>query len=343
MKMMALSWNAPERMDWEERDVPQPEAGEVLIRVEAVGICGSEIEGYLGHNSLRVPPLVMGHEFCGTIEQAGAGVSPEWIGRRVTVNPLLTCGRCPACQSGRVMLCKERKLVGVHRPGAFGQWVAVPESAVHPVPADMNPYRAALTEPLACSLRAARRAMEESPFANVLVFGAGGIGLLSAMTARILGASGIMIADTNNARLDMALSLGFDHAVNPREQSLEARIREAFGDRGVDVIIDAAGFQPTREAAMRVVNPGGTIMNIGLGIDDTTVPINVQIRNEIRILGSFCYSRQDFRDALALLVSGKITEEGWTEIRPMSQGAEAFSDLTSGRVVNGKIFLDPGR
>ncbi|MDF2716696.1 MAG: adh 4 [Paenibacillus sp.] len=324
--MKALVWTGVETMEVRDTERPVCSSDEVLIRVEAVGICGSEIEGYLGHNSLRVPPLVMGHEFCGTVVESG-GDRPV--------------GACPSCRRGLPQLCAKRALVGVHRPGAFGELVTVPRSAVVPVPADISPFRAALAEPLACSLRATRRALERHPFAGVLVFGAGGIGLLCAMTAKLLGASRVMIADTNAKRLAMAASLGIGETANPREEELGERVRAVFGEGGLDAVIDAAGFQPTREAAIRLVRPGGTFMNIGLGIDDTVLPINHLIRSEIEILGSFCYSQQDFHDAVRLLSEGRITEEGWTEIRPLADGGDAFAELVAGRVHVGKIFLQP--
>lgn len=342
--MKALVWTGVETMEMRETAQAVRKPDEVLIRVEAVGICGSEIEGYLGHNSLRVPPLVMGHEFCGTVveaDDAAEGQAALRSGQKVVVNPLTACGDCASCRRGLPQLCAKRALVGVHRPGAFGERVAVPRSAVVPVPDEISPFRAALAEPLACSLRATRRALERHPFAGVLVFGAGGIGLLCAMTAKLLGASRVLIADTNAKRLELVASLGLGETANPREQELGERARAVFGADGPDAVIDAAGFQPTREAALRLVRPGGTIMNIGLGIDDTTLPINHLIRSEIEVLGSFCYSRQDFHDAVRLLAEGRVTEQGWTEVRPLEAGGEAFAELVAGKVHVGKIFLRP--
>ncbi|MCD9022462.1 zinc-dependent alcohol dehydrogenase [Cohnella silvisoli] len=339
--MKALVWSAAERMDWEDRERPVPGDNEVLVRIEAVGICGSEIEGYLGHNSLRKPPLIMGHEFCGVVEQVGNPENKALIGRKIVVNPLLYCGKCDRCRKGLTQLCESRKIIGIHQPGAFAEWAIVPASAAIEVPESMSSFRAALAEPLACSLRATRRAMERHPFVNVVVFGAGGIGLLCAMTAALLGASKVMIADTNQDRLAMSGSIGINETANVREDNLEERAKQVFGPKGIDVVIDAAGFQPTREAAIKLLNPGGTLMNIGLGIDETVLPINHTIRSEIEILGSFCYSRQDFQDAVDLLIAGKITEQGWTEIRPLSEGFQAFAQLVAGKVTNGKILLQP--
>lgn len=336
--MKALVWTAPEVMELQEAEKPAPQAGEVLLKVKAVGICGSEIEGYLGHNSLRVPPLIMGHEFCGVIEVCGEGVTGLSPGQKVVVNPLRYCGKCQACRRGTTQLCSFRSIVGIHRPGAFGEWVAVPAGQVVPVPDRLSDTRAALAEPLACSLRATRRAMREQPFANVVIFGAGGIGLLCAQVAKLLGAANVLIADTNGNRLQVALDTVADEVLNPKSSSLSAAVA-SLGERGVDVVIDAAGFQPTREASLEILNPGGTIMNIGLGIDRTELPINHLIRSEIQILGSFCYTDQDFMDAVQLLVEGRVTETGWTEIRDVEEGGQAFRDLVEGKVNLGKIFL----
>jgi len=337
--MKALVWTAPERMELQEIATPTPGPCEVLVKVEVVGICGSEIEGYLGHNSLRVPPLVMGHEFCGIVVACGEGADGFKPGTRVVVNPLSACGGCNACAKRLPQLCASRRIVGIHRPGAFGEWVVVPASGVVPVSDGISPFRAALAEPLACSLRATRRAMERHPGANVVVFGAGGIGLLCAKAAKILGARAVMIIDTNPLRLDIAAATAADAVFDPRSGDPKDAAAAFGGELGVDVVVDAAGFQPTRSSAVDIVNPGGTIMNVGLGIDQTSMPVNVLIRNEIEVLGSFCYTEQDFHDAVRLLEDGRVTESGWTEIRRLDEGGRAFQELVEGKVTLGKILL----
>ncbi|MCY9667815.1 alcohol dehydrogenase catalytic domain-containing protein [Paenibacillus alginolyticus] len=337
--MQSLVWTKAEWMEIQEVAIPVINEEEVLVKVDAVGICGSEIEGYLGHNSLRVPPLIMGHEFSGTIHDLGAKVNGLTRGQKVVVNPLLSCRKCISCRKGSVHLCVNRTIIGIHRPGAFAEYVNVPSSAVHVIPETMNSFRAALVEPLACSLRATRRAMEKHPFANVVVFGAGTIGLLSFLTAQILGASRVIVVDTNESRLKTPQRLGATGTISPREHGYIQRIKKVMGPLGIDVVIDAAGFQPTRSAAIELINPGGTVMNIGLGIDKTEVPINVCIRNEINLLGSFSYQDQDFDYAVELLKSGKIDHAEWSEIRPLKDGNQAFQDLVQGKVENAKIFL----
>lgn len=339
--MRTLVWTAPEKMEIQETKVPELLPHEVLIRVEAVGICGSEIEGYLGHNSLRIPPLVMGHEFCGRITEMGNEVTGLKSGAKVVVNPLISCGRCIRCIRGFENLCDRRKIIGIHCPGAFAEYVSVPASAVVAVPEELSGYLASLAEPLACSLRAVRRAIVDHPFSNVVVFGAGTIGLLSAAVAKRLGAHKAIVLDTNVARLQTAIKAGADAAFDPTDGSLEANMRDHVLAKGIDVVIDAAGFQQTREKAIAMLNPGGTLMNIGLGVDQTRLPINTSIRNEISVLSSFCYTRQDFASSVQLLASGFIKETEWSEIRPLSEGQSAFADLTAGKVGNSKIFLNP--
>jgi len=337
--MKTLVWTGPSTMNMEQRDVPSIKPDEVLIRVEAVGICGSEIEGFLGHNSLRKPPLIMGHEFCGRIADTGEQVEHLTIGSKVVVNPLLSCGTCDRCRRRLDNLCDSRGIIGIHRPGAFAEYVTAPASSVHVVPESMNSYLASLAEPLACSLRAARRALAFHPFANVLVYGAGTIGLLSGMVAKILGANKVIMLDVNEGRLETVRRAGIDFTLHSLAGDIRSRIKDVTGAKGIDVIIDAAGFLPTRTEALELINAGGVVMNIGLGIDETPLRINHAIRSEITLLGSFAYTKQDFHDAVQLLVGGKISGEGWSEIRPLDEGENAFKELVAGNVSNSKVFL----
>lgn len=339
--MKALLWTASERMDVTDVPLPETAEDEVLIKVDTVGICGSDLEGYLGHNSLRKPPLLMGHEFAGTIERVGNKTAGFVRGQRVVVNPLSSCGTCAKCYKGLYQLCSARRIIGIHRPGAYAEYVTAPASNVYALPNGLPFETAVLTEPLACSLRAARRAMEGHAFANVAVIGAGAIGLLSAMSARILGASQLFVLDVNASRLETVRKLAVGIPIDSSKPNAEEELRRLSGNKGIDVIIDAAGFQQTRSLAARLVNSGGVIMNIGLGIDETVVPINHMIRSEVDVKGSFCYSRQDFQDALDLLAAGKVSESGWTEIRPLSDGPRSFQELVSGRCAAGKILLKP--
>ncbi|SDQ16851.1 zinc-dependent alcohol dehydrogenase [Virgibacillus salinus] len=338
--MKVLSWNGPKQMDVEERSVPELAKDEVLVKVDVAGICGSEIEGFLGHNSLRVPPLIMGHEFSGHVECLGEEVNGVTKGAKVVVNPLLTCGSCKQCVRGNETQCENRQIIGIHRSGAFAEYVAVPASAVVEVPESIDSYAATLAEPLACCFRAVRRALALHTVPNVLIYGAGAIGLLSSFVAKELGANHVIVADINEERLQTLNEIGIEHTLNNGEDGFEQELEKIAGDKGIDVLIDAVGFLPTRSQAAKVINPGGVIMNVGLGVNETPLPINDFIRSEITVLGSFCYSRQDFQDAVQLLVNAKVTPDGWTEVRKLEDGQQSFMDLIEGKVKNSKIFLD---
>lgn len=337
--MKTLVWTAPEEMRIQDLQTPSIQNHDVLVRVDTVGICGSEIEGFLGHNSLRTPPLIMGHEFCGYIEKIGNDVNSLNVGDKVIVNPLIGCGDCNYCKNSRENICKHRSIIGIHRSGAFAELVSVPASNIHVIPSSINSARAALAEPLACSLRATKQAVANHSFANVLVFGGGTIGLLCAKVAKLLGAMNIILLDTNPLRLKTSIEIGMDFAFNPNDDHTFEKIKSITSSKGIDVVIDSAGFQSTRTVALELINTGGTFMNIGLGIDVTHLNINHMIRSEIDILGSFCYSAQDFSEAINLLVNDQITEQGWTDLRLLDEGHQAFIDLVSGSVSKAKILL----
>ncbi|BBH20313.1 galactitol-1-phosphate 5-dehydrogenase [Paenibacillus baekrokdamisoli] len=337
--MRAMVWTGPNMMNILDKEIPELGPTEVLIKVETVGICGSDLEGYLGHNSLRVPPLQMGHEFAGIIAAVGSEVTNLQVGKRVVVNPLITCGDCLQCKRGSHSLCKTRQIIGIHRPGGYAEYVTAPDSNVYPIEDHLSFETAALTEPLACSLRATRRAMERHDSPHVVVIGAGSIGLLSGFVARILGAGKIYLLDVNEERIATAKKFSFDDVFHSGTPNLIDHLQGLAGN--IDVIIDAVGLQSTRELAIKLVEPGGTIMNIGIGIDGTNLPVNHLIRSEIEIKGSFCYSEQDFIDSLQLLTDGRVSEHGWSVIRSLEEGPSSFAELTSGKSGVGKILLHP--
>ncbi|REE70463.1 zinc-binding dehydrogenase [Paenibacillus taihuensis] len=177
------------------------------------------------------------------------------------------------------------------------------------------------------------------PLGNVAVIGAGAIGLLCGFTARLLGANHVYLLDNNPLQVAQVAALGFDGAVDSTSESSIAAMKAATRGKGIDIVIDAAGFTVTRALAKAIVNSGGTIMNIGLGHAETPLPINDMIRSETNVLGSFCYTPQDFADALQLLTAGKVTEEGWTIERPLEEGPLSFQRLVRAEIQQGKIIL----
>lgn len=330
--MTALVYEAPYEMPMRKVDIPTPQPDEVLIRVAYSGICGSELSGFEGKNALRKPPLIMGHEFSGWIEKLGQAAASRFptlrVAQPVTVNPLISCGRCSYCQSGRPQLCPERKLLSATLPGSNAQFVAVRADAVLPLPDRMSLTAAALTEPAACAVHITALAAPH-PDETALVAGAGPIGLLAIQALQVRGVKTIFCADLNAERLAKAAALG----------AAAVRLDEIKGT--VNIAIDAVGITAVRQSCIAATRPGGRVIWSGLHEAESILPINDMIRREVATYGSFAYTPADFAAALNLLAEGKLKlEPEWTRIEPLSRGADCFRELLQGSPVV-KIWLDP--
>ncbi len=328
--MRALVYEAPHTMPIRDVPVPTPQPDEVLIKVAYSGICGSELSGYEGKNALRKPPLIMGHEFSGTIESIGAAVMRRDLhrGARVTVNPLITCGVCVYCLSGRQQLCSDRKLLSASLPGSNAEFVAVRASAVHLLPESMALTTGALVEPAACAVRAVKLAAP-APESHVLVVGAGPIGLLIIQALQDRGVKTIYAADINPRRAEMAKELG---ATPVKLDDMR---------KNADIALDAVGAPAVRQACLAAVRSGGRIVWVGLHEPTASLDINDMIRREIAAFGSFAYNAIDFAEALGALAAGRLSlHESWTLIEPLERGAACFEALLDGAPV-AKIWLEP--
>lgn len=332
--MKALVYEGPKQMNVRTVDVPTPQPDEVLIKVAYSGICGSELSGYLGQNSLRKPPLIMGHEFSGELIQLGADaarLSPELaVGQQVTANPLISCRSCAYCLTGRHQLCAKRKLLSATLPGSNAEWVTVRADAVFTIPQGMPLTTAALTEPAACAVHAIDL-VAPRPYETAVVVGAGPIGLLLIQALQNYGVKTIYAADLNAERLAMASSLG--------AQTLSLTQTELNGQ--FDIAIDAVGADATRQGCVRLVRSAGRVVWVGLHEANSELPINDLIRREVVSFGSFAYNPLDFGHALAALADGSLhLEAGWTRVEPLERGSACFEELLSGSAV-AKIWLTP--
>jgi threonine dehydrogenase-like Zn-dependent dehydrogenase len=324
----AIVWQGPERMTVEERPEPAPGPGEVLLRPAAVGICGSEVEGYLGHMGNRKPPLVFGHEFAGVVEAVGPGAE-ALEGARVTVNPLSGCGKCKLCRAGHTNLCADRKLIGVHSDGAFADLVRVPAADVRPLPDELSARVGALVEPLANGVHAVRLGLADGPVERAVVLGAGTIGLVTLKAALLSDIPHVAVVEPHDARRERAASLGA-HAVY------------AGGDPeldGVDLVIDAAGAVATRRLALELLRPAGTVVCIGLAADETTLGFHDIVRSQHRIQGSYAYTMDDFEQALEWLADGRASLGELPAVLPLEEGPEQFARLAAGPPAEFKVFL----
>jgi threonine dehydrogenase-like Zn-dependent dehydrogenase len=316
--------------------------GEVLLEVAAAGICGSELSGYLGHNSLRRPPLIMGHEATGRVAIPAttpfADGSIHGSGTRVVFNPLVVCGHCDRCTVGRTNLCRSRQLLGAHRPGAFARYVAVPSQQCWPLPDNLSTVAGALAEPLACAVHAVALSRIGAG-QRLLILGAGSIGLCCVAAARALGVEDITVSDVEARRLAVARGWGAQATIDARERDVAAAIQQLHPG-GVDAVIDAVGMTSVRAQAINAVVPGGMIVLVGLHDETSLLATNYVVRHEVMLVGSFAYTHDDFKHSLDLLADGHVRpSDNWLIERHLSEGPAAFTELVSGNTAATKIVL----
>jgi threonine dehydrogenase-like Zn-dependent dehydrogenase len=315
----ALVFTAPGTVELLDVPEPDPAPGDVLVQVRAAGICGSELHG-ARRPGFRKPPLIMGHEF--------AGVSAD--GTAVVINPILSCGRCAECQRGLRNVCRNREIIGVHRAGGFAERVAVPASALRPVPPDLPWEAAALIEPAANAVHAWNRAdgalgANGARGAQVAVIGCGAIGLLCAAMALSGGADRVDVCDLSPERLAAARRVGAG-SVGP---SLSGEY---------DVVMDAVGSAATRAASVAHQRPEGVAIWLGLAEEEAGFDANALVRSEKRVLGSFAYRDGEFAHAAALIRDWDVT---WAADYPLAAAAEIFTELMNGGLHPLKALLRP--
>jgi len=314
----------------EVRDVPEPtpKPGEVVVRVAAVGICGSELEGFATRSPRRPPPLIMGHEFCGEVAEVGEGVSGYRVGDRVVVNSVISCGQCEECRDGQTHLCRDREVFGMKRPGGFADLCAVPVSTLLPLPEKVSPVQGALVEPLANGVHALSLTRQRFP-ETVVVIGAGTIGLMTLQVAKAAGALRLVAVDTNDRRLEVAHQLGAEPVFNPRRDAVVASVRDFTRGRGADLVVDAVGAAETRRASVAATRPGGETVWLGLHDDPTQLSGFDVVLGERKITGSYAVTPRDLRAAIGLFAHGKVELAPWVRPFPLTEGARVFRELVT--------------
>jgi len=307
---------------------PSPGPDEILVAVARVGICGSDLHAYHGRHPFIQLPVVPGHEFAGAVVEVGANVHDFVPGQRVTVEPSLVCGVCHNCTRGRYNICERLRVIGCQTTGALGEYLAVPASKTLLLPDSVTWDQAVMVEPLAVAVHAVRLARFQSvqPGANVLILGAGTIGLMTLQAARAFGAGRVMITDLIRNRLDLALELGADYAVDPSTTDLALALEQAFGPQRADVILECVGVAATARDAVRVARKGTRI--VLAGVFEEEVPINLGLvqDRELELVGALMYAGDDFSTALELVRDGRVKVEPVITHRfPLEQAAEAFA------------------
>ena len=323
--MKALVWTGVHEL--EIREIPEPEKKDMpVIKISYTGICGSDITIESGKHPRAKPPLVLGHEFMGTIDYVPRHLKKQLAeGRRVTVNPLISCKSCRPCLAGHEHVCANLKLLGVeHNPGAFTAFIAVPQAErIHPLPDSVSDQEGALIEPTAVAVHA----VDYAGFTTgetAVVLGAGPIGLLVAQVARAAGVKTLFVVETETARLGMAERLGFT-VIDARKDDVVKKIREATDNAGVDVTFDAAGVPETASQIIPLTGIRGRIIMVAIHKKSAEVAFRDLAYRELRIFGTRIYAKGNFESAIDLVSRGKIDLKPLiTHVMPMREALQAF-------------------
>jgi L-iditol 2-dehydrogenase len=336
--MKAAVWYGGKDIRIEDLPTPKIKDDEVLVRVKAVSICGSDVHAYRGVSKRRIPPLVMGHEFSGEIVKLGRTVKGLKEGERVVLEPVLSCGKCALCQRIRSNICDNIRLVGLHLSGAFSEYVPIPASKCHMLPDAVSFEEASLVEPLAVAVHAVNLASLEND-EDIAILGSGAVGLMTLQVVNNIGAGKLFAIDTLEYRLDLAKKLGATTTINAVK---EDPVKEVLAQGGVNTVFEAVGHQKTVQQALSMVQKGGKVVIIGML--EATMELNmldVTVK-EIEIRGSYGYTSDDFKQALTLIANDKVEVKPLiTHVLPLHDIAKGFDILSKGVENVIKVVLKP--
>jgi L-iditol 2-dehydrogenase len=334
----ALVFRGPHAMPVEDRPEPAVGPGDVLVRVLAAGICGSDVHGYAGATGRRQVGVVMGHEAAGEVIATGPDVRAASIGDRVVLRSILACGRCDRCAAGAVNLCRHRRGLGMHLDGAYAERVVIPEPLVETLPDGVTWDEAALVEPLAVALHA----VGLTPFGRgdrVAVIGAGPIGLLALLAARAREARDIVVTDRDPHRLELARSLGAEIVVDVGQPGGDAALAELAGT--ADAVLEAVGISPTVAQSIRLARPGGHVTWIGNSAPEVELPIQGLVTAELTVRGAYGFI-EEFGEAIDAIATGRIDVRPLVElVAPLADGPALFERLARGELAAAKVVLRP--
>ncbi|WP_030434117.1 zinc-dependent alcohol dehydrogenase [Actinoplanes subtropicus] len=319
-----------------EAAVPEPGAGEVLVRMAMAGVCGSDVHALQGRHPFITLPYRPGHEVSGVVEAAGPGATLP-VGARVTMEPFLPCWACKQCRAGRQNICENMRFFGcAHDQGGMADYFTVDQRRLHVIPDELDWLRAAFIEPLGTPVHAARLAGGLAG-RTVAILGAGTIGLLTLQVARAQKAARIVMTARSPRSRERAAGFGPDAVLDATATDAVEQAREALGE-SADVVFDCVAEQSTMDQALAMANTGGTVVVVGVPAGPVTVPLPMIQDSQLRIQGSATYLPEDFADAIDLLVSGRVDVGGMaTAVRPLDEAAAAFADAASGAHI--KVLL----
>ncbi|QDV74902.1 galactitol-1-phosphate 5-dehydrogenase [Botrimarina mediterranea] len=343
--MKALLLTDAKRLEYVDFSEPPIAADEVLVRVAACGVCGSDVHGYDGSTGRRIPPIVMGHEAAGVITQIGAAVEGLAIGERVTFDSTIYCGKCDYCRVGKINLCDNRQVMGVscgdyRRHGAFAEYVAVPSHIVYRLPDTLPMEHAAMIEAVSVAVHAVRRSGAGRGDTAVVV-GAGMIGLLVIQALRAYGAERVIAVDVDDDRLRVAHQLGASDTVHPDRQDPIAHIRELTGGRGAAASFEVVGATAPLRTAVECVAKGGSVTLVGNVSPRVEAPLQSIVTRELTLYGS-CASQGEYPECIELMAAGKIDVAPLLSARaPLAEGPRWFERLYAREAGLMKVVLEP--
>ncbi len=343
--MKALLLSQYRQLEITELPRPEPGPSEVLVRVAACGICGSDVHGYDGSSGRRIPPIVMGHEAAGTVAAVGPDVKGVAQGDRVTFDSTVYCGECSNCVRGDVNLCDRRQVLGVscgdyRRAGAFAEFVVVPARIVYRLPENLSFAEAALLEAVAVAIHAVSLA-PIAPASSALVLGAGTIGLLVQQALRAAGCLPVFVADVDSTRLKLSQELGATATLSSGAE-LPQQIQDLTGGAGVNIVVEAVGISQTITAAIDCVRKGGSVVLVGNITPEVTLSLQKVVSRQIRLQGS-CASAGEYPRAIELLGAGAIRVKPLiSAIAPLDEGPQWFERLHAREPNLMKVVLSPG-
>ena len=341
--MKALLLSEYRRLELTDVATPKPQPGEVLLRVAACGICGSDVHGYDGSSGRRIPPIVMGHEAAGIVAAVGDGVSGLSEGDRVTLDSTVYCGACANCQRGDINLCERREVLGVscgdyRRAGAFAEFVSVPARIIHKLPNNLLFEDAALLEAVAVALHAVSLAPVE-PGSTALVVGAGTIGLLLQQALRVAGCSRVFVTDPDRTRLNLSQELGATETIS---ENVVERISSLTNRTGVGLVLEAVGRTESIATSIDCVRKGGTVVLVGNITPEVKIHLQKVVSRQLRLQGS-CASAGEYPKAIELMSKGEIRVKPLiTAVAPLAEGPRWFERLYAREPNLMKVVLTPG-
>jgi L-iditol 2-dehydrogenase len=341
--MKALLLSEYRRLEVTDVATPKPQAGEVLLRVAACGICGSDVHGYDGSSGRRIPPIVMGHEAAGVVAAVGEGAAGFSEGDRVTLDSTVYCGECANCLRGDINLCDRREVLGVscgdyRRAGAFAEFVSVPARIIHKLPDRLAFEDAALLEAVSVALHAVSLATI-APGSTALVVGAGTIGLLLQQALRVAGCSRVFVADPDRTRLTLSQKLGATEIIS---EHVEQRISELTNGIGVDLVAEAVGKTDSIATSIDCVRKGGTVILVGNITPEVKIHLQKVVSRQLRLQGS-CASAGEYPRAIELMSTGEIQVKPLiTAVAPLADGPRWFERLYAREPNLMKVVLTPG-